>query len=190
MNRLEFYKDLYFAELERKEELRTALTLPIGILTVLGGVIAIYLREIGRAEMLDVSISFLGVFTFLLIMSFLATVRNLVKSYHVYTYDFVPYATDLEQAYQDLVVYHETVEEAEADFESSVLQSLVIAHRKNAFNNDSKSSHIHNANQTLIYCLVLALICAIPYFLRTLDSKDVVQRIEIVNPTETENVLD
>ena len=186
LNRAAFYQTLYFAELKRKEELRTALTLPTGILTVLGGVIAIFLRELGRANTVDATVSVLGVLTFLLIISFLLTVSHLIRSYHDYTYDYIPYATDLELAYQELLDYHETAEEAEADFEASVLHRLVTAHRRNAFNNDSKSSHLHNANQGLIYCLVLVLLCAIPYFLRTLQHNEAVQQIEIVNPTSAE----
>lgn len=185
MDRLKFYETLYATELKRKEELRTALTLPTGILTVLGGVIAIYLREIGSAIAAGAgtsgSTAALGVFVFLLIISFLVTVGHLLSSYHDYTYDYVPYATDLEQAYQEYVDHFDTLEEADSEFEASVLASLISAQRKNAFNNDSKSSKLHEANQTLVYCLVLALICSVPYFLRTLQREAPVQLIEIVD---------
>ncbi len=124
----------------------------------------------------------------LLILSFLVTLGHLTKSYHDYEYDFVPYATDLEKAYRELVDYYHSVgqgiEQADEDFKLSLIERLVTAHQKNAYNNDSRSGHLHNANQTLIYCLVLALLCAIPYFFRTLNVPSGVQKVETVNTNE------
>jgi len=49
MNDLEFYKELYFYELERRKELNEAVNVPIGILTAIVGVhIFIYTQDIDK----------------------------------------------------------------------------------------------------------------------------------------------
>jgi hypothetical protein len=107
--------------------------------------------------------------TVLLVGSFILTVSHLIRSYHGYQYDYLPYATELEFAYQELASYYASEgakgKGADLDFEASLMERLVSAQQKNAFNNDLKSSHLYNANQTLIYALVLALLSAIPFFL-------------------------
>lgn len=45
MNTHEFFRALYFSEIERKHYLTNALTVPTGIATILGGVIAYYVRS-------------------------------------------------------------------------------------------------------------------------------------------------
>ncbi len=191
MDRIKFYERLYFAELRRKEELRGALSLPTGVLTLLGGVVVVYLGEIveGFATGLgiDLALVVLSVLSFLLIASFVMTALHLLASHHNYTYDYVPYATDIEQAYQEFVDHYDSREEADAQFEASVLSSLVAAHRKNAFNNDSKSTKLHKANRTLIYCLLLALLCSIPYYISTLRTGEVVPNIESVDPASNDS---
>jgi len=186
MDRLDLYRQLYFEELRRKEELRSALALPVGMLTVLGGVIAIYIRVLGRSSISDPWVVLLGIGTLLLMGTFLLTVTHLIKSYHDYTYSFVPYAPDLEEAFANLMEYHEAKGQARADFEAELIGSFSKAHKINAFNNDSKSGHLHNANQMLVYSIALVLVCSVPFFVRTNSTSPDVQKVEITNLPQRE----
>jgi len=46
----EFLKDRYDYELQRKEQLTSALTLPVGILTILGGAMVAMARSFSHRE--------------------------------------------------------------------------------------------------------------------------------------------
>lgn len=172
--RIDLYETLYFKELQRKEDLRKALNLPTGVLTIIGGVLVVYSREaVTSVASGSVAWGALSVLTLLLPLTFVVTVRHLLAAYREFEYASLQYIADLEEGYQDLKRYYDSDEStpdpeaaAQRDFELEVIDSLAKTHQKNAFANEERSRSLYEANRALVFCLVLTMLTAIPYLIR------------------------
>lgn len=179
-NKTLFFKELYEAELERREKITSSLVIPIGILSLLGSGI-IYL-----IQKLEFFIDFIN--TMVLIILIVATiffcysVYYLIKSYFGYTYKFLPTPKELEQYWNKLREYYKTQDvdykTADAEFEQYIENSYVDSTTENTWNNDSKSEYLHKANRAMVWCLVLILACSFPVLVK---EKDEIQKVQIVN---------
>ncbi len=170
MDYLQFYYNLYAAELQRQQELERALTLPTGVLTLLAGVLGIYARALAESEVLDGATSLLGILVLLAVLAFLKAVANLSLAYHgKHEYRRLPYATDIEIARREMPIglWADREEEKEI-FDEEMIEQLASAQQRNAYTNESREQYLNEAKEALIYVLVLTLLGAIPYFLRIL----------------------
>lgn len=91
----DFLKDRYDYELQRKEQLTAALTLPVGVLTVLGGAIVAMARSFSYQDAL-LAWPF-GLLVAVDVGAFFACLLYLGKAYHRQKYIYLPLLARLEE---------------------------------------------------------------------------------------------
>jgi hypothetical protein len=84
----DFLKDRYDYELRRREELTSALTMPIGVLTVLGGAMAAMARSFTYRDAL-LTWAF-GILLALAVAAFVICMVRLARAYHPQKYLYLP----------------------------------------------------------------------------------------------------
>lgn len=126
----EFYKELYYHELDFKEKITTKITFAFAINTFLSGIIIyIYNKMMGFIGTFMGGIS-ITLFVFLLII-FTISIVLILRSLFGYTYSYLPPATQINKAYP---VFEKYYEENKEYFETNKIDKhLVIedAYKKN-----------------------------------------------------------
>ncbi len=183
MNLEEIYREHYFFEINRKHQLTSQLGIPIGVLTILGGVIAFFVKSVQYIA--DVKWIMLAAIV-LISMFFLGrTIYYLIRSYYGYTYRYIPTPKEIEKYREELVAYYEAEGTPEGDpgteIKDFLLDRYAICTHENTINNDSKSAYFHKANTSLIFTLILVILCSIPYLLIKYSQPEAIQKIEIIN---------
>jgi hypothetical protein len=149
-----FIKDRYDFELQRREHLTAALSLPVGVLSALGSVMVVMAHSFTFAPNLLSS-----AFCFSLVLGvtfFSACLFKLAQAYHQQTYVYMPPLAALEKTLEEWRAFYKEAgyEGAERDFFLHDLRARVIeAADRNTFSNDTRSAHIHRARIFLFLLL-------------------------------------
>ena len=201
---LDFVKDQYLSELERKNQLRTSLNLPTGVLIVLGSLLGFFAKEFPY----DLSTVTMIIFFFLLGTStilFVITVCYLILSFHGRTYFYIETPGELKSYYDELIHHHRNLSDyyksleeyygveprekdypepevlAKQDFQKILLQKYISATNENTWNNESKSARLHSSNLFLIFTLCITLFCGMSFLYADLNKPEKIHRIRIDN---------
>jgi len=196
MNQLEFYKELYHKENERRQEVLTSLNIPIAIITALSSGTYFFITSF------DYSIeSFLsGIFITLISLtgiSLLFAIYFLIRAFSDFTkgyeYSGVPYAQELYDWNKNLEEYFETYKNdkslATEHFESYLMENLVKHTEHNMYVNDKKHGYIYRSKKFLILTLVLMLITLVPFGYNYFKKAKETHRIEVVSNSIQSNNL-
>ena len=184
----DFLKDRYDYELRRREQLTAALTLPVGVLTVLGGAMAAMARSFSYQDGLLTWL--FGVLLGLAVIAFFLCIFNLGRAYHRQTYIYLSLLGDLqktretwralykevyqraryEEEYQsgpddDSLQHEEQLLREQADdlFQLELEKCIIDAADRNTLNNDRRSRYLFWARVAIFAALVLTAIMGIPY---------------------------
>jgi len=166
--------------MQRKNDLDNAISIPVGILSVIGGVIFISLKELKGA---DYSLVFFILVILLLISAICLVLAgiNLIRSYYSYSYRFAPTSSELKKYYDDLVRYYDgNTEKAESEFIEYACGEYAANAHVNSINNDSKSAYMHKGKRYIIGALA-GLLIACPFYLVKYYALDETQEVEIVD---------
>jgi hypothetical protein len=149
-----FLKDRYDYELQRKEQLTSALSLPVGLLGGLGSLLAVIVRSFSPARDLVTLLFFLSVIASG--VAFFACLVTLARAYHRQTYRYLPLLRSLDDKlgewrsfYQD--VGHDGAEQA--FFEHDLRSHVIDAADRNTQNNDTRSALLYWARVWLFVLL-------------------------------------
>jgi len=186
----DFYKEHYFNELKRKEELTGRVTLPLGVLSILIGSIVAAFREINKPDTL---IEYLIVI--LLICAVLPAcmvVVNLWKSYHNRYWvidtpaEIMNYKNKLLNYYGDPGVEIEgaPMEEALLDVLAYIDQEYAKHADYNSRESDRRSFILMRANVYLAITLAVATLALVLQLTRLASLPEQPQRVKIVNIRE------
>jgi hypothetical protein len=187
---MEFLKEQYKSEIERKDTLTNSMAIPVGVLTVLGGLLGFLSRDFSYGPT-NISLAFVAVLTISSLL-FLISIVLLFCAYHGYSYSYLPTAEELKKYFDALSAYlRQAKSSSDSDdvvaqritqrFNDMLERRYIDAITVNAGNNDRKSGYLHRANTCLIAALAAALVAVIPF---TVDSKmkhKEVQEVRIVN---------
>ena len=186
---IEDLKDCYKFELERKDKLSTSLTLPVGVLTIIGGLLGLILRDFSfREQRLS---WFFGVAVAAGAILFVVSVVLIILAYYRYRYEYVPTPREMREHEEKLQKYYEQIPGAGKDLaaqkaagymETMIAQLYEDAISANAKNNDTKSAYIHNASSFLIGSLTCVMIATIPYTIDARGKGKEVYEVKVVNP--------
>lgn len=161
----DFLKDRYNYELQRREHLTAALTLPVGVLTVLGGAMVAMARSFSYQDGLLVWI--FGILLCVDVVAFFLCLLDLGRAYHRQKYIYLPLLADLEQAQEEFRDFNSYVEatggEVEETFDEHFRRRLIDAADRNTENNDYRSGQLHWARIALFAVLALTALMGIPY---------------------------
>ncbi len=181
------FEELYKHELEHKERLRAAISIPLGLLVVIGGLLGAMLQPVWFERSV---LCFL--FWFAVLGSaffFVRAVYALVRSYHGHIYKATPLALKMRTYRDGLRVWHGTYgkgpNEGDLEYNEYLERSYAEAADHNASVNLAKSEYLFRANSSVIFCVILSVITFLPFAIHRLMSPAVAQKIEIINQPAT-----
>lgn len=161
-DKFEFYHDYYFRELDRKNEINSSLSIPIGLITALSGGLSYLLTNFEYHLNLWLTIPFMiatGAGLFFLILS----VYNLIKAYTNfpgrYEYILIADVDVIERYHGDLKKYYASKPSspnlADQEFEDYIVSEMVKNTGVNQRNNKKKTKFSYNCEKYLISALIL-----------------------------------
>jgi hypothetical protein len=193
LNRIEFLKEWFYKEDERKNSLNDSLNIPIGLLT---GLIAIISYIFNEFNSLNEKPFIRNCFYFLIIVSiifWLISVFKLLQSYNDlykgYSYLGFPRPSFLKDDNESLKKYYSDYKDDLDDgislqsLEEDNLETLLTkCLDTNVYNNDRKSAYLHSSKIHILNCLITILLSSTLFTFNYINNKEEkIQKIEITN---------
>lgn len=169
-DKFDFYQDYYFRELNRRNEINSSLSIPIGLITALVGGGSYLITNFEYHVSLWLTIPF--IVTILIGMVFLVlSVYNLIKAYTNfpgrYYYILIADNEVIEKYRQDLKAYYAAnpslPDASEEEFEQYLIANMVKYTGANQKNNRRKTKFSYNCEKHLIISLIVVSI-GLPFF--------------------------
>lgn len=161
----DFLRNRYDYELQRKEQLTTALTLPVAILSALGGAIVAMGRSFSYQDRL-LTWMFAPVVVAVSV-AFFACLVYLARAYHRQTYVFLPLLGEIDESRNEFLQFAEVMAGGETEvleaFENQMRQRMIDAADRNTQTNDERSGLLNRARLALYAVLVLTAVAGVPY---------------------------
>ncbi len=190
MSLRDFYRSHYEREMVRKTDLTTALSIPVGVLSLLVGALVLMAKELhfplGDAEqVLRIAIS----------VSALASLVSgyfLFRSLYNFAYGYVATPLEIQDYKVKLAAYHEasglSAFEAKRTAEDETLEYIDDEYAKyadrNSKNNDIKSTYLHQANGAMIGAVLFGVVAGGAYIGNSLSAAPPPTKTEITNLPE------
>jgi hypothetical protein len=180
-------KDEYLNSLKRRDDLTSSLTLPMGILTILGSILLFTVNSASPTpfEWIDFA-KFIG--TGLSVIALGLAVFFLARSYFNYRYAYVPTTQQLKQWRSGLVSYYRdsNIPKTDAEIDHEVLELLYDGFAKNAhlntLNNDLKSIRLHQANICIMLAMALTFATGLLAVVTGINKEDKTYKVRVVEP--------
>ncbi|WP_316634260.1 hypothetical protein [uncultured Flavobacterium sp.] len=193
MDRIEFLREWFYKEEERKNCLNDSLNIPIGILTALIALISYFFNEFNPTKesiyikypfylFIIISLFFWVLSVFKLLQSY----NDLYKGYSYLGFPKPSFLKDENEILKDYLKKHKklldkntTLEELE---KNSLEKLLIECLETNVYNNDRKSAYLHSSKIHIINSLILILILSTFFtanYIRNKEEK--IQKIEVTN---------
>ncbi len=188
-----FYKDQYDKALDRKNEINTSLSTPIGILTALiaGLYFATTNFDFTDSNYLSIAFVIIGLLSvFLLSRSIYHLIRAFSDFHDGYDYAYLNDADILDNYYKGLVAFYcsqpnatltDSTSKAKKEFDYYLLNELIKSAGINQKNNKSKAFQRFQCHQYMIYALIALSLLIIPFGIdfEIGKGKDKVQKVKI-----------
>ncbi|MEX8547688.1 MAG: hypothetical protein V5804_08810 [Mucilaginibacter sp.] len=188
-----FYKDQYDKTLDRKNEINTSLSTPIGILTALiaGLYFATTNFDFADSKYLSIAFIIIGLFSvFLLGRSIYHLIRAFSDFHDGYDYAYLNDTDVLDNYYKGLVIFYhsqpnaaltDSTSKAKKEFDDYLLNEFIKSAGINQKNNKSKTFQRFQCHQHMIYALIALSLLIIPFGIdfEIGKGKDKVQKIKI-----------
>lgn len=134
---------------------------PVGILTALGGLIAIMARSFTYHDR-ALTQWFLG-FLAVDLVAFVGCLVCLGVAWHRHGYEYMPFVGELERSRQEFEAYfHDDPTTAAQEFEARLRRSIIEAADTNTQNNDDRSKYLYWARIGLFAVLTLSALAGVP----------------------------
>ncbi|MGZ3756487.1 MAG: hypothetical protein ACXVAY_21210 [Mucilaginibacter sp.] len=188
-----FYKDQYDKALDRKNEINSSLSTPIGILTALvaGLFYATTNFDFTDNRILSFFYALIGMSSFLLLSkSIFHLVKALSDLHEGYDYAYLADTDDLDNYYTGLVNFYESqpgatqsaaLQDAKKEFDAYLLSELIKSAGINQKNNKSKMFQRFQCHQYMIYAFISLSLLIIPFGIDfgVNKGKDKIQKVKI-----------
>lgn len=194
MNKIEFLKEWFYKEEERKGTLNDSLNIPIGILT---GIVAVVYFVLSNYNYENGSklLKFLFIILIIVCIFFwLRCIFYLLLSYNNfhrgYGYKAFPSADFIKKEYETLTPYYkeyksefeETGVTLDKLVENNIEEILVQCIDNNVFNNDKKSGYLHNSKTSIIICILSLFFSSIIFSINYINYKqEEILCVKIIN---------
>jgi hypothetical protein len=196
MNQLEFYKELYHKENERRQEVLTSLNIPIAIITALSSGTFFFITSFDysiEAFLTGIFIALISLTGLALLLAIYFLIRAFSDFTKGYEYSGVPYANELYDWNKNLEEYFETYENdktlAAAHFETYLMENLVKHTEHNMYVNDKKHGYIYRSKKFLILALVLMLMTLVPFGYNYFKKDKEIHKVQMIsNLIQSENL--
>jgi hypothetical protein len=178
----ELYEKLYDAEWARRDGIQSAASVPIGVLTLIGGAMSVLVKNIdGAAPILE------RMFWIALAAAAVAFARAsyfLVRCFVGPEYERIPLPSALRAYHRGLQAHYRALGrpiQAREDFESFLTEHYIQAGDQNAVNNVNRGEYLYKANRSLVATLLATVLCAVPVGIHLRTRSPKVQEVRIVN---------
>lgn len=164
MNKLEFYRNLYLYEINRKENIGSKVSIYITLLTVLGGIVVFEIQNLYNNIKVNPIIQLELIFLIIVILGI--NIYFLYKANYEKTYNYLDNPKELKKSFDDLEKYYqkyyknyknkkETVEElVMRKTEEKLIESYIECSEHNARVNDARNEE----NLKFIHVFVISLV--------------------------------
>lgn len=179
----QFYKESYSSELELQEKLNGAISPPLTVITILGGILAFFVHNYTFDQSCG-SLWFL-IPAALFALALGVAVYAILRATTGYSYHRISAGPELRDWYDALLKHYaarpDAQKLADAAFTRALTDRYLEATKVNALNNLSKSAYLMLANRALAWAAALAMLASIPYFMRFYQLPAPPTRVEIIN---------
>lgn len=163
MNSLEFYKEIFEKELVRNKDLDAAVNAPIGLTTLIIGLMSYVYNKINFHVL-----EFSGALAVLILTSLIFVIYFLSKSYNNlfrgYNYINLPHTEELRNYEKKIEDYNQKVDECERmNFEEYLAENYVTMADNNGKVNRRRYYQLYLAKTTLMISIVLSMILLFVY---------------------------
>lgn len=178
------WRDLYEAEVSRRDRLRGSLSLPVGVLTVVGGALVATTASFPAAADWRLATLF-WIFSTAAVVAGLLCATHLVRSFHGRTYSLIASPKLLREHYLALDVWHKNSQTlahqdaAKADFSDWLDERYVEAADHNRNQNNQASKELFVATRCLAWCLIATCLTYPTYVLAKRSEKPAVHRVQV-----------
>jgi hypothetical protein len=166
MEKFEFYKNLYHSESSRRNELDNTINGPIGLITIIIGLIYFLVRNF-KDEISIISGSFLILGTTLLFISliFLAwSYNNLFKGF---SYKYLPFSCELLEYQKEIENYNPYVEDSEKiSFQKYLIDKFAELSSNNGKINQIRNLYLFRSKTFLLLAIFLVFSALVTVLLK------------------------
>lgn len=181
------YEDNYHRELARRNELRAAVSTPLGILTLLGSLLGFMLQR--YAFSLDLGGVLFGLLALATAVGIGTAAFFLARAIHGHTYKHIECAMRLREHHLALREWHEEYgqgkEGANSDFDEYLEKSYAIAGDHNARLNEARSADIFRAHRAMIFSGVFVGAAFLPFSYGVHDQNQEPIQVRIVDEQQS-----
>ncbi|MGZ8285009.1 MAG: hypothetical protein ACXW27_03920 [Allosphingosinicella sp.] len=151
----------YFHEADRRRDLNSSLSLPLGVLTALFAAIAAMIGAVSDppGAMEAAVLGFASAAAF----AGLRSIYFVIQAYLGYEYAHPPTMGEMSRWRAEIMSAGYSAFRANQEVEALMAARYAVCAERNALNNDQKSGYIHKAGEWLSGCLVLVILAGIPY---------------------------
>ncbi|MCK8515854.1 hypothetical protein M0534_05885 [Methylonatrum kenyense] len=159
------YRDNYHRELARRNDLRAAVNTPVGILALMGSLLAFMFQNYRLG--LDLGSAFFGLLSLASGLAIGVGAFFLARAIHGHTYKHIECAMRLREYHQALGNWHTKYGDGKAaadkDFDDYLEQSYARAGDHNAQLNEARSADLFRAHRAMIFAAVFAGAAFLPF---------------------------
>lgn len=146
---LDFYKNLYFHEEERKEKLASRLQIPLAIIFSIASLYGYFIKELSIQNITIQSFIFI-LFFIISILLFISSLVFFIKGFWGNKYELIPSAKTIEDYRQEMIELYKEYENSddivEEHFNQYLMNSLNQCSNSNTNMNDKRSKNLHRSN--------------------------------------------
>lgn len=192
----EFFRDLYQAEWERYNYINSAIALPAGILTLLGGGLLVLVQGY-RSDSKELDAVF-WIFLILAFIFYLFSALELVLSLHGYVYRRIPlpsqingYRNQLIQHFMkgaavpiDAAIAERIAASSDTAFREFLASAYIEACDRNSVNNIKRGEHLYMSIRLLVFSLAFACVSALAFGIGARITRAEPYKVQIVTTQE------
>jgi hypothetical protein len=168
--KLDFYKELYDKEDLRRQEVYSALNIPIAFFSALVSAVYFFISKFNYETESFLKIVFL-IFISLSIIALIVTLYFLLKAntdiFRGYIYSTIPASSDLIEYNKTLREHYETnfndPDKGEEEFEKQLTDIMSENADFNNYINEKRHSYVYVAKQFLVIAVLFLILCLIPF---------------------------
>jgi hypothetical protein len=187
MNQFKFYKELYFKENERRQEVLNSLNIPIAIITALSSASYFFITSFDykiESFLSGIFIALISITGICLLFAIYFLIRAFSDFTKGYEYSGIPYTNELYNWNKNLEDHFEEYENdrtlAKEHYTVFITENLVKHTEHNMYVNDKKHGYIYRSKKFLIIALILTLITLIPFGYNHFKKDSTVHKVELM----------
>lgn len=158
--RIEYYKEQYYFELNRKGQLSNSMSIPIGFMTVIFTACTYFGLNLNDIFNHWTLWPFLVLFSVALFFIFRAS-KHLIKAFTGLKYGYNPPPEKLYEFEQK----HKNDKNLDDKFFEGIKKSYINTTSINRINNNSRANNLYKTNLNTIIAIIFIIISAIPFFI-------------------------